>query len=225
MNQQADVHGAFQSPLRARLAEAYHAVRLLRSEVGVTVTLDVLTRAAAQVGPLQLRLSQQARARTSEIAVVEQAICWSIALYQALLQLRDEAGALAVMRKLVVASGQRLMAQAFPPLAGDDPLGELRRFVIPAMLHAQRHGLYCLANISGERDAPGSLGFDVTYCRYVELSRLAGAAPLAECFCAVDGPFFADICPDLQFSCPRRLAAGDRACTFNFALQRTSDDE
>ena len=50
----------------------------------------------------------------------------------------------------------------------------------------------------------------------VELSRLAGALPLAECFCAVDRPFFRDLCPELEFACPERLAAGDRACTFSF---------
>lgn len=225
MNQLPDVHSAFQPSLSARLAEAFHAVRLLRSKLTLPVALDVLTRAGSEVGQLQVRLQHQARARTSEMAQVDQAICWSIALYQALLQVTDPATAMAVMRELVVASGRRLMARAFPPLAGNDPLGGLRRFVIPAMLHAQRHGLYCLDNISREQDAPDELSFDVTYCRYVELSRLAGVAPLAECFCAVDGPFFSDLCPDLTFSCPGRLAAGDRACTFTFGKKRAGDDE
>ncbi len=209
-----DVHSAFNPPLGARLSEAYHAVGVLRQELGLITALDVLVRAASTVGQLQLRLRHQARASTAEMAVVDQAICWSIALYQAMLQVTTPAAALSTMKRLVVASGQRMMAQAFPPLEGD-ALEGLRRFVLPAMAHAQRHGLYELANISAEDDAR-ALSFDVTYCRYVELSRLAGALPLAECFCAVDRPFFRDLCPELEFACPERLAAGDRACTFSF---------
>ncbi len=216
MSHQPNVQRAFQPPLSARLAEAFHALRLLRSELSLPVAMDVLTRAASEVGMLQVQLTHQARSSTSEMATVDQAICWSIALYRAISQVRGADMALAVMRKLVVASGRRLMAHAFPPLSGDDPVADLRRFVIPAMLHAQRHGLYCLANISDEHDRRDALSFDVTYCRYTELSRLAGAAPLAGCFCAVDGPFFEDLCPELDFRCPSRLAAGDRACTFTF---------
>ena len=199
--------------------EAYHATRLLVRELSLSSAMTALARAAVAVERLQIRLCHEARPATAQMAVVDQAICWSIALYLELRRLRGQPRALEVMRQLVVASGQRLVANAFPPLRAEHPLDDLQQFVIPALRHAEVHGLYQLANV--ERGGPpgDALSFEITYCRYAEMSRLAGAEPLAECFCAVDGPFFAELCPGLEFSCQQRIASGHRACTFRFATK------
>ena len=68
-----------QTPPGWRAAEAEAARRALARELSGPVALGVWLRAAADLGPLQVRTRQGARPATAEIAVVEQAIVSSIA--------------------------------------------------------------------------------------------------------------------------------------------------
>lgn len=208
---------AFQPPLAAQVQAARTTLQIMRRELPLSTLLVSLARATASVGPLQARLVEQARCTTRQVATVDRAICWSIALYQALCPAVGQERALRLMEQVVVASGQQLMARAFPALSDSDPVGDLARFAVPALQHAERLGLYCLGSVQTDRGQP--LRFDITYCRYAELSRLAGVPELGSVFCAVDGPFFAGLHPRLEFSCDERLAQGRPACTFRFTLR------
>jgi hypothetical protein len=121
--------------------------------------------------------------------------------------------------RVIVASGVRLMGRAFPPLSpARDPLEQLGDFMLPALRYAERHGLYRL----GPADpAAGALTVRITYCHYTACCEAAGVPELARSYCNVDGPFFSALDRRVTFSCPRRLSAGDDACTFIFSRRET----
>ncbi len=207
------MNSPFNPPAGVRAAEALAAVKVLVRELSLPSALGVLIRAAADMGPLQVRILQGARPATDEVAAVEQAIISSIAIYRPLKSQRGQRRALEVMHRIIVPSGERLMARAFPPLGGGDLLRLLGQFMESTLGEARRQGLY---NFEMESGGTHRIDLKMTYCRYADFCQVAEVPELASAFCSVDRPFFDGLTDEIHFSCPERLADGDPACTFSF---------
>lgn len=62
-------------------------------------------------------------------------------------------------------------------------------------------------------------GFDVTACRFAQLTRLAGRQHLATAFCEADSRYFATSGLPIRFERGSTIAAGAPVCDFRFRFQ------
>ena len=150
------------------------------------------------------------RARTgrTDAPMVDDAVAMAVATYRTLRRRLPEGDALAAVEAAVVASGLELMAAWVPD---ERDMGSLGRQVRVVMGDAERRGVYA---IDGMSTTDTGLRWDMTACRYAELTRRLGAPEVGRVFCAVDQPFVRDVVPDLAFSCATTIARGDDRCRF-----------
>lgn len=205
---------AFRPPVSVVVGETTRIANALGRELGWLRAASTLAETAVAAPLVARRLRARARSASRTLAPVDALIVGSIALYRASSRWLGRDRALELMRAIIVDSGLRLMDRAFVALPDDSSaFGRLQSFVSAAMRYAADQGLYQLDDLT---QTPAKLQFRVTYCRYTELCRLAGAPELASCFCAVDRPFFAQLSRRVSFSCDETLARGHAACSFCF---------
>lgn len=110
----------------------------------------------------------------------------------------------AILRQIVVEGGVRFLDQMVPDLS-------------PEQLRDQASSLAGrFFNAEGTvRAGDDGVSFDVSRCRFVELTRAADASHLAPLFCEVDASFFGQHRP-IKLERTRTLASDGKPCDFRF---------
>lgn len=155
------------------------------------------------------------RTRTGRTAapMVDDSVCIAIAMYRTLSSRLGEDRALDAVERVIVTSGLELMSGWVPEDRSMTSLGTQVRLV---MGDAESRGVY---GIDAMTSTATGIGWDVTACRYAELTRRLGSPEVGRVFCAVDQPFVADALPDIDFTCETTIARGDDRCRFRVGDQ------
>lgn len=145
-----------------------------------------------------------------------------ILIYGRLCRIHDQADALEITRKVVIASGRAFLAQVLKRLSIDTlislPITERTAYLKP-LLDPIPNALYTL-----HFDEENRVHFTVKSCRFVELCATLGVPELTPLFCAVDDHFFRHDLPQVNLERATTLAHGGVSCPFVLSLKDSSSN-
>lgn len=149
----------------------------------------------------------------SRAPMVDDSVAFAVAMYSTLRGPLGDDEALELVERRIVETGTEMMQSWVPQDRSMEALGQQVRLL---MGDAEQRGVY---RIDAMTTTDTGMSWDMTSCRYAELTRQLGAPEVGQVFCAVDQPFVSDVLPDLPFGCETTIARGEDRCRFRVGDQ------
>lgn len=162
----------------------------------------------AFAGTLRRFVSLRRRIGRSTAPMTDDSVALAVAMYRTLRGRFGSDDALGAVQDAIVSSGLAVMADWVPENRDMASLGTQVRLI---MGDAEQRGVYVIEAMD---TTDTGIRWDITACRYAELTADFGAPEVGKVFCAVDQPFVAGVIPEVPFSCDTTIARGQDRCRF-----------